>query len=209
MVNTRSMSRTQTETLSSLANPRATAPNVVQTFQGFSARRASMGPLPEESASTAPSRDHPTTPMRPTRRLSSLDREGGGPPDGDDSGDDEGIPDDPFDEDPGQRVFNRLADAISDLAHRNEEGSSSNKPSSNAPDLTGKLGKDGKLTAEEHKRRLDNRLCLFCAGMGHSARDCPKSTSRAAKGRAATTTPASTSAPKQETKPAASTEAKK
>jgi hypothetical protein len=79
------------------------------------------------------------------------------------------------------------------------------KPSSSAPDLTGKLDKDGKLTDEERKRRLDNRLCLFCAAAGHSARDCPKSTSRAAKARAATTT----SAPKQEAKPVASSEAKK
>jgi hypothetical protein len=52
---------------------------------------------------------------------------------------------------------------------------------------------------------MDNHLCLFCAAAGHSVRDCPKSTSRAAKARAATTT----SAPKQEAKPVASSEAKK
>ena len=79
------------------------------------------------------------------------------------------------------------------------------KPPSSGPDLTGKLGKDGKLTDEERKRRLDNRLCLFCAAAGHSARDCPKSTSRAAKARAATTSSAS----KQDAKPVASSEAKK
>jgi hypothetical protein len=74
------------------------------------------------------------------------------------------------------------------------------------PDLTGKLGKDGKLTDEERKRCMDNHLCLFCAAAGHYARDCPgKSTSRVAKARAATTT----SAPKQEAKPVASSEAKK
>jgi hypothetical protein len=61
-------------------------------------------------------------------------------------------------------------------------------PSSNAPDLTGKLGKDGKLTAEERKRRFDMKLCLFCAGDGHEAKDCPKSSSRAAKARVATIT---------------------
>jgi len=70
-----------------------------------------------------------------------------------------------------------------------------------APDLNTKLGKDGKLTAEEHQRRLDKKLCLFCGGPGHTARDCTKSTSRAAKGRAATVTP--------ETKQEASSEAKK
>jgi hypothetical protein len=70
-----------------------------------------------------------------------------------------------------------------------------------APDLNTKLGKDGKLTAEERQRRLDKKLCLFCGGPGHTARDCTKSTSCAAKGRAATVTP--------ETKQEASSEAKK
>src|SRR6201999_4576381 len=32
------------------------------------------------------------------------------------------------------------------------------------PDLSSKLGKDGKLTAEERKCRLDNKLCMFCGG---------------------------------------------
>jgi len=70
-----------------------------------------------------------------------------------------------------------------------------------APDLNTKLGKDGKLMAEERQRRLVKKLCLFCGGPGHTARDCTKLTSRAAKGRAATVTP--------ETKQEASSEAKK
>ncbi|KAG6327042.1 hypothetical protein ID866_12047, partial [Astraeus odoratus] len=61
----------------------------------------------------------------------------------------------------------------------NANSSSSNKPkTSNAgnklpniassnPDLTEKLGKDGKLTLEEKKRRLDNKLCMFCREDGH------------------------------------------
>jgi hypothetical protein len=53
---------------------------------------------------------------------------------------------------------------------------------------------------------MDNRLCLFCGGPGHSARDCLKSTSRAAKARAAATT---TSVKTPETKLGASAEAKK
>jgi hypothetical protein len=58
-----------------------------------------------------------------------------------------------------------------------------------APDLNTKLGKDGKLTAEECQRCFNKKLCLFCGGPGHSTRDCTKSTSHAAKGRAATVTP--------------------
>jgi len=70
-----------------------------------------------------------------------------------------------------------------------------------APDLNTKLGKDGKLTAKEHQRRLDKKLCLFCGRPGHTAWDCTKSTSHAAKGRAAKVTP--------ETKQEASSIAKK
>jgi hypothetical protein len=79
--------------------------------------------------------------------------------------------------------------------------SASTSSAPKAPDLNTKLGKDGKLTAEERQRRLDKKLCLFCGGPGHTAQDCTKSTSRAAKGRAATVTP--------ETKQEASSEAKK
>jgi hypothetical protein len=66
----------------------------------------------------------------------------------------------------------------------NSAGSSSERK---GPDLTGKLGKDGKLTQEERQRRMDNNLCLFCGGGGHKASDCPKSTSSAAKARASKT----------------------
>ena len=51
-------------------------------------------------------------------------------------------------------------------------------------DLTGKLGKDGKLTPQERQRRMDNSLCLFCGKTGHIAKECPKSTAIAAQARA-------------------------
>jgi hypothetical protein len=79
--------------------------------------------------------------------------------------------------------------------------SASTSSAPKAPYLNTKLGKDGKLMAEEHQRRLDKKLCLFCGGPGQTARDCTKSTSCAAKGHAATVTP--------ETKQEASSEAKK
>ena len=61
------------------------------------------------------------------------------------------------------------------------KGSSTSGSSSSAPD---KLGKDGKLTPQERQRRFDNNLCLFCGGTGHTAKDCPKSSSSSAKAKA-------------------------
>jgi len=55
------------------------------------------------------------------------------------------------------------------------------------PDLSSKLGKDGKLTPQERQRRLDNNLCLFCGTSGHVAKDCPKSSSASSKARASKT----------------------
>ena len=66
------------------------------------------------------------------------------------------------------------------------------------PNLSSRLGKDGKLTPQERQCRLNKNLCLFCSASGHMAKDCPKSTSAAAKAHTASTTPApeSTSTPK-------------
>ncbi|CDO70297.1 hypothetical protein BN946_scf184603.g8 [Trametes cinnabarina] len=50
-----------------------------------------------------------------------------------------------------------------------------------------KLGKDSKLTQEEHQRRFANNLCLFCGGSGYVSAVCPKKTNTPAKGRAAQT----------------------
>lgn len=69
----------------------------------------------------------------------------------------------------------------------NSNNNKSAKPSSssgNSASLSDKLGKDGKLTAQERQRRFDNNLCLFCGGTGHTAKNCPKSTSSAAKAKA-------------------------
>ena len=55
--------------------------------------------------------------------------------------------------------------------------------SANNPDLTSKLNKDGKLTTVERKYHFNNKLCVFCSLAGHMTKDCPKSTSRASKGR--------------------------
>ena len=62
------------------------------------------------------------------------------------------------------------------------------------PDLLSKLGKDGKLTCQERQRCLNKNLCLFCGASGHMAKDCPKSTSTAAKAHTALATPAPESA---------------
>jgi hypothetical protein len=70
-----------------------------------------------------------------------------------------------------------------------------------ALDLNTKLGKDGKLMAEECQRCFNKKLCLCCGGPGHSARDCTKLTSHTAKGHAAMIT--------HETKQEALSEAKK
>jgi hypothetical protein len=52
------------------------------------------------------------------------------------------------------------------------------------PDYANKLGKDGKLTAEERSRRILNKLCLFCGLASHNAANCPKSSSNASKTKA-------------------------
>ena len=78
------------------------------------------------------------------------------------------------------------------------------KKSGKTSKLSEKLGKDGKLTTDEHKCRFDQGLCMFCSRSGHKAKECPKLGCQAAKARAVTTTAATL-----EAKPTASTEAKK
>ena len=81
-----------------------------------------------------------------------------------------------------------------------------NKPTSGStqPDLTAKLGKDGKLTTDERKQRLDNNLCMFCEGTRHFADKCHKK-AKQAKARAV----AAASSGKLDSTSGASSEAKK
>ncbi|KIN93967.1 hypothetical protein M404DRAFT_35541 [Pisolithus tinctorius Marx 270] len=65
----------------------------------------------------------------------------------------------------------------------NNNNSNSSKPEPS------KLGKDGKLTPEEHKHHIEGNLCMFCGGPGHFAEKCPKKT-RKAKAHAMATTEA-------------------
>src|SRR6202021_3916032 len=61
-------------------------------------------------------------------------------------------------------------------------GSASQNPEWKKTDLGEKLGQDGKLTPAERSCRFANNLCLFCGGVGHTAKDCSKAAE--AKGRA-------------------------
>ena len=54
----------------------------------------------------------------------------------------------------------------------------------NSASISDKLGKDGKLTPQERQRRFNNNLCMFCGGVGHTAKDCNKASSSAAKAKA-------------------------
>ncbi|KIO00948.1 hypothetical protein M404DRAFT_29148 [Pisolithus tinctorius Marx 270] len=71
--------------------------------------------------------------------------------------------------------------ASSKLGNNNNSNLSKPKPS--------KLRKDGKLTPEECKHRIEGNLCMFCGSPGHFAEKCPKKT-RKAKARAMATTEA-------------------
>ena len=64
------------------------------------------------------------------------------------------------------------------------KSASASTSSASTNPLADKLGKDGKLTKEERQRRYDNNLCMFCGGVGHTAGNCNKASSFAAKAKA-------------------------
>lgn len=89
---------------------------------------------------------------------------------------------------PASSTSQKSSDKKPDHSERAASNKSTNArppaPASRSPELQGKLGKDGKLTQEERQRRFDNKLCMFCGGTGHIAKDCNK---KNAKARSATT----------------------
>jgi hypothetical protein len=81
----------------------------------------------------------------------------------------------------------------------NPKGSANNlTPQRNAPDLSSKLGKDGKLTPEECQRCFDQGLCMLCGTKGHIVKDCPKGSNKynssGSKGRSTKTSDSKTEA---------------
>ena len=56
-------------------------------------------------------------------------------------------------------------------------------------DLSSKLASNGKLTSDEHKKHLENNLCLYCGAGDHKLDSCPKKqTTVSPKGRSASAT---------------------
>ncbi|KAG6327572.1 hypothetical protein ID866_11517 [Astraeus odoratus] len=91
-----------------------------------------------------------------------------------------------------------LGNANSLLSNKPKSSNAGNKlpnVASSNPDLTGKLGKDGKLTPEEKKQCLDNKLCMFCRDDGHFSNNCPK---KANKGKAKACTTNATQSPQEQ-----------
>ena len=63
------------------------------------------------------------------------------------------------------------------------------QPNTLRVDLSSKLASNGKLTSDEHKKRLENNLCLYCGAGDHKLDSCPKKqTTVSLKGRSASAT---------------------
>jgi len=48
------------------------------------------------------------------------------------------------------------------------------QPNTLRVDLSSKLASNGKLTSDEHKKYLENNLCLYCGTEDHKLDSCPK-----------------------------------
>jgi len=48
------------------------------------------------------------------------------------------------------------------------------QPNTLRVDLSSKLASNGKLTSDEHKKCLENNLCLYCGAGDHKLDSCPK-----------------------------------
>ena len=84
------------------------------------------------------------------------------------------------------------------FSSNNSNSSSSSKPANKSNSISDILGPDGKLKPEERQRRMDNKLCLRCGGIGHIAHDCTVQSKPKTKGRAAKVDPAKAPADKPE-----------
>jgi len=63
------------------------------------------------------------------------------------------------------------------------------QPNTPQVDLSSKLASNGKLTSDEHKKHLENNLCLYCSAKDHKLDSYPKKqTTVSPKGRSASAT---------------------
>ena len=58
-----------------------------------------------------------------------------------------------------------------------------NKPAPATQSFTPRPNTDasGRITAKERKRRMDNKLCLYCGKEGHGVKNCPVSDAKSKK----------------------------
>jgi hypothetical protein len=84
------------------------------------------------------------------------------------------------------------------FSSNNSNYSSSSKPANKSNSISDILGPDSKLKPEESQRRMDNKLCLCCSGIGHIAHDCTIQSKPKTKGCAAKVDPTKAPADKPE-----------
>ena len=91
------------------------------------------------------------------------------------------------DKNSGNNNNNNNNNSTKNKKNKFDNDNKSGKPPSatgSSSSITDKLGKDGKLTHQEHQRWFDDNLCMFCGVAGHTAKECPKSTSSVSKAKA-------------------------